>query len=65
MKPTVQYIDLLFPPKVGTNTMLKPIDHPSNLVTNTRHVHTSEVVKIEENGVFETKNTRYVPATKH
>jgi len=65
MKPTVQYINLQFPPKIGINTILQPIDHPSYLVTNTNPVVTSNVVKIEENGVFETENTRYVPATKH
>ena len=54
---------------VGTPTLmdgyalLTPIDHPSELVSNTRQVRTSSVVNVDpQSGVIETMNTIYRPA---
>ncbi len=41
---------------------VEPVDHTSPLVSNTKVVRTSLVRKeIDENGIFETQNTVYVP----
>lgn len=45
--------------KVGSPAfIIKVIDHPSDLVSNTKVIHTSNVVAINEDG-FETENTIY------
>ena len=67
-KPVVQY-DVaqgvaLFGRK-GTKAdyaILSPINHPSDLVSNEGPATTSAVVRIHDNGCFETQNTIYVPA---
>lgn len=44
---------------------VEPVDHPSSLVSNTKRVVTSLVRKpIDDNGIFETQNTIYVPLPK-
>ena len=44
---------------IGHSALVFPINHPSGLVSNTKPVQTSEIVRLYEDG-FETKNTRYV-----
>lgn len=47
---------------VGKNAFVRPLDHPSELVSNTKEVVTSEVVFYDpESQVFETQNTIYIP----
>lgn len=67
MKPTVRFKDLIYL-SLGQPAMITPIDHPSPLVSNTGPVLTSNVVKINQDGVhdesspsFETENTLYIP----
>jgi len=59
MKPTVHYtptsVDII---KVGHSAFVVPVDHPSDLVSNTTFVKTSPVVKLTDTG-FETQNTIY------
>lgn len=46
---------------VGWPAYVYPIDHPSDLVSNTKLIRTSPVVSIGPRlGEFETENTRYV-----
>ena len=61
MKKTVYYkprsddiIDNLF-------ACVYPINHTSDVVSNTRQVITSRVIRKEINGIFETENSIYVP----
>jgi DNA-directed RNA polymerase subunit RPC12/RpoP len=53
---------------LGYGASVKPINHPSNLVSNKRMVHTSRVIAVtvnEDHSIsFETENTRYVPKGK-
>lgn len=62
-KPVVRYKRL--PPGTvlheGQGAVIEPIDHPSELVSNTKPVLTSRVVKLHFAGAFETMNTMYVP----
>lgn len=44
--------------KVGSRAFIKPINHPSDLVSNTTFVLTSTVRQIFDGG-FETRNTIY------
>lgn len=62
-KPVVFYnkIESPYPLKIGYPTFVLPINHPSDLVTNTTLVYISKVVSISDFGVFETENTKYVP----
>lgn len=47
---------------VGESAIVFPVNHPDkNNVSNTRHVYTSSVVKVNEDGSFETLNTIYKP----
>jgi len=62
MKKIVHYRALASDIRFGAPVLLYPIDHPSDLVSNTKMARTSPVELIEEDGVFETRNTRYVPA---
>lgn len=59
MKPVVKYnINKHSFIKVGSRAIVHPIDHPSKLVSNTKAVATSIVIKV--NGAnFETENTKY------
>lgn len=65
-KPTVQYKpteDQFI--RVGFSACVFPINHRSDLVSNTTKVITSTVVSYDKgSGKFETQNTVYIPATK-
>lgn len=48
---------------VGSGAFVKPLNHPDKAnVSNTKLVYTSPVVTIGLHGIFETENTRYMPA---
>jgi hypothetical protein len=49
---------------VGMPAYVFPVDHPSDLVSNTTWSLTSPVVRIGLDGEFETEHTVYVPADK-
>ena len=59
MKPVVRYKIAYGKISVGTPAIVFPIDHPSELVSNTNPALTSTVIRVGENGEFETKNTIY------
>ena len=47
---------------VGSSALVFPVDHPDREnVSNTTHVTTSTVVKVNADGSFETENSIYVP----
>ena len=49
---------------VGHSAYVEPVDHTSSLVSNTKHVRTSEVIRVDhETGEFETLNSIYRPQT--
>lgn len=64
LKPVVEYDpnpwDVIV---VGRNGYLAsaPIGHPSPWVSGLRPVNTSRVLKKQDDGSFETSNTKYVP----
>jgi hypothetical protein len=64
--PMVRYTKLLEPPVVGRAAVIWPVDHPSDLVSNTTWAVTSEVLAVmncPDSGVeFWTHHTHYVPA---
>ena len=63
--PMVRYTRLLEPPVVGRAAVIWPVDHPSDLVSNTTWAMTSEVLAVDraDGGVeFWTHYTHYVPA---
>ena len=60
-KATVQYACLHTVPEVGHHVVLVPVDHTSPFVSNYRPATTSKVVRVGENGEFETMNTIYKP----
>jgi hypothetical protein len=64
-KKTVQYNpDTVLLLEVGHRALVEPFDHPdAEHVTNTQHVATSIVQKINEDGSFETEFSLYVPRT--
>jgi len=66
MKPVVKYQhdSIVGSLKVGKSAMIKPIDHSSPYVSNTQHVYTSAIVKVNTDGSFETQNTLYVPTNE-
>ena len=48
--------------RVGESACVFPINHESNLVSNTTLIATSEVINYDkETGRFETRNTVYIP----
>lgn len=57
MKPVVHYQVAVLPP-IGGSAYVYPVDHPSPLVSNTKAVRTSPVVRIDGDE-FETENTIY------
>jgi hypothetical protein len=61
-KPVVQYLPSKYDVIVkGRGAFICPIDHPSDLVSNTNPARTSEVIKHnKKTGRFETLNTIYV-----
>lgn len=64
MKPIVRYHDCM-PPVLGEPARVFPMDHP--IASNTRWVRTSPVQMIvtetPRGPIFETVNTRWVPAS--
>ena len=47
---------------VGSSAMVVPCDHPAETVSNKGPIFTSQVVRgLDEQGCFETLNTRYAP----
>lgn len=63
-KPLVHYRELVVC-TLGSSALLIPADHPSELVSNTKTIVTSAVVRgLDTEGSFETMNTRYEPAPK-
>lgn len=67
-KPIVRYSESYSSMiEVGSGAVVRPIDHPGSLVSNTKHVHTSPVITYDPvSGVFETQNTLYYPESlKH
>lgn len=49
--------------EVGRPAIVRPIDHTSELVSNTKHVMTSLVLRFDKkSGEFETENSIYRPA---
>ena len=65
MKPVVHYRKDLQTQiaDVGGYSLISPIDHPNpnGTVSNKSFVLTSRVVRVGENGEFETQNTVYRP----
>jgi hypothetical protein len=48
--------------KVGYSALVFPLNHPNTgMVSNTKLIHTSLIISVGENGVFETRNTIYKP----
>jgi hypothetical protein len=63
LKPVVYYREIHTPIVEGCGCIVTPINHPSDLVSNTRPALTSKVlVAVREDGGFETMNTIYCPA---
>ena len=62
-KPVVHYIPNKYQMIcTGTSAYVWPIDHPSDLVSNTKPITTSKVIKYDRaSGEFETMNTLYKP----
>lgn len=62
-KPVVLYdASIEYHVKIGSRALVHPLNHPSELVSNTTYILTSNVVRIGENGEFETENTIYRPS---
>lgn len=59
MKPVVRY-EAAYNVEVDRQAFVRPVDHPSDLVSNMTWAQTSPVVKVDGD-TFETENTRYVP----
>lgn len=49
---------------LGFGALVKTMDHDSELVSNTKHVLTSAVIKYDGEGCFETLNSLYIPVNK-
>lgn len=49
------------PPEVGLGVFVYPLDHPGDYVSNLTKAYTTDVVRVEPDGTFETQNTIYVP----
>lgn len=65
IKPVVRYLKNKSQfISVGMGATVQPIDHPSELVSNTSWIITSKVISYNiKTGEFETLNTKYVPYT--
>lgn len=46
---------------LGDRAKIIPLDHPSVYVDNGDTCYTTKVERLEGNGEFETKNTKYIP----
>ncbi len=63
-KPTVHYRNRIGTPVVGYRVLLETIDHPRQKEFDYEEyglIQTSTVVEVAANGIFYTKNTKYVP----
>lgn len=61
-KKTVKYIPSKYDKiKRGQEGQVFPVDHTSVWVDNGRICYTSEIIRTEENGEFETMNSIYKP----
>lgn len=59
-KKVVHYSAMLIEPKVGYPAIVLPVDHPdTDNVSNLEFATTSRVVRVGNNGEFETLNTIY------
>lgn len=63
-KPIVNYKSLHSVLKIGDPALVRPINHPSSLVSNTKMILTSIIVSIGNDGFFETQNTFYCKEEK-
>lgn len=64
-KPVVKYLAVDYgqdKPEVGMRHWIIPLDHPAEYLNNFP-ASTSAVVSVEDNGNFETLNTKYVLVT--
>jgi|694.fasta_scaffold01034_41 hypothetical protein len=65
-KPIVKFSEIQSSIAIGQRVFVKPLDHPSEYVSNTRWALTTCVQSFVSNGKgiesFETENTRYVKA---
>jgi hypothetical protein len=60
MKPTVHYSKIFVPLKIYSSALVMTVDHPK--LTNSGGASlTSAVLRINDDGSFETFNTHYVP----
>lgn len=65
MKPVVLYVGGTLPIVVGQPAYVYTLDHPNQSLNQSVYgVRTSEVVRVDEDGVFETLNSIYVPKEK-
>ena len=65
-KPTVHYVlgDHL-PPALGEGAHVYTLDHPNDPLNHSVYgVRTSKVIRIEDDGTFETLNSIYVKASE-
>ena len=62
-KPVVRFSEIVFC-EMGRPALVLPMDHPSPFVSNTKHIVTSPVVAMLQDGSFETLNTRYLRSPK-
>lgn len=64
IKALVHYKELVMC-MLGRSALVVPCDHPSSAVSNTGLIATSQViVELDQDGCFETLNTRYAPIPK-
>lgn len=64
-KPVVKYLAVSYgqgKPEVGFRHWIIPLDHPAEYLNNLP-ANTSSIVSAEDNGNFETLNTKYVLVT--
>ena len=62
MKPIVHYNSSMYTfIEEGRCATIFPLDHYSGLVTNSTLAMTSQVIKKNLDGSFETENTMYIP----
>jgi len=61
MKKIVKYSKLYGELELNRSAIVWPINHTSEYVSNTKWATTSAVIRIGENGEFETENSIYQP----
>lgn len=60
MKPEIKYYQAYFGPIVGRSAIIRLAERHYSPTAYTTQITTSQVVSVEENGNFETLNTKYV-----